>query len=162
MVGGTASVDMDTYLEFDFTRSYTFRRFVIEGIRDTTSDCQITSGGGTIDYCHSKNGREYSIEIGTETAPSSGSYTWTSCTAQSDLPFGTASSIVVGADTTTSNHVDVVCTGGTAGRKVRLRRQLSSAEMAAEGTNGNRIAIHAIAIMVDSCSQCDDIRYILP
>ena len=39
---------------------------------------------------------------------------------------------------------------------------MTSAEITAEGTNGNRIAIHAIAIMVDTCSQCNDIRYVLP
>ena len=78
------------------------------------------------------------------------------------MPFGASSSIVLGTDPTTSNLVDVLCTGGTTGSKVRLRRQLNSAEMTAEGTNGNRIAIHAIAIMVDTCSQCNDIRYVLP
>ena len=76
MVGGTAVADQDTYIEFDFTRAYTFSRFVIEGIRDLTTDCQIVDSGVSIDYCNSKNGREYSIEIGTE---NSGIYTWTSC-----------------------------------------------------------------------------------
>jgi len=161
MAGGVdPTLDADTYIEFDFTRAYTFSRFVIDGIRDDTAACQVLNAAISINYCNANNGRGYSIEIGTETI-TYGLYTWSSCTAATDLPSGAASSIVVG-DSHTSNHVDVVCTGGTAGSKVRLRRVMTAAELSAEGTNGNRIAIHAIAIMVDTCSQCDDIRYVLP
>ena len=122
MAGGTTASDLDTYIEFDFTREYTISRLVIEGIREETAACQKTHAGATINYCNKSNGRDYSIEIGSETSPNSGTYTWTSCIARTDLPFGATSTIVVPPTSTSSNHVDVLCTAGVAGSKLRLRR----------------------------------------
>ena len=40
MAGGVGATNLEVYIEFDFGRAYTFSRFVIEGIRDETDDCQ--------------------------------------------------------------------------------------------------------------------------
>ena len=64
MAGGDSlTYPMDqVYIEFDFAREYVISRFVIEGIQETTNECDKTAPDtSTINYCNSNYGREYAI-----------------------------------------------------------------------------------------------------